>query len=81
VLDVSAATLTEVVVHTTRTGDPKRAAASDRVRALIDKAVLEAAPEVPSVVVTGDVLADLQSGFVSVERLHSRGPLAGGGHP
>ncbi len=69
-----------VRVSVTRTGDPKRSAAGDRIRALIEHAMDQAAPDAERLVLVGD-LDESHAAFVPLDRLRSPGPTAGGGHP
>jgi hypothetical protein len=76
-LDVGAGILR---VRATRSGDARRLATADRVRALVEQAVAQAAPDAERLEFEGE-LADVgghsPATFVSVERLRTPGPRAG----
>jgi hypothetical protein len=60
-----------LLVTLTRAGDPRRTATAERVRALVEQAVLESAPDAEGLELAGDVLDDSEHGFVSVDRLRA----------
>jgi hypothetical protein len=64
-----------------RTGDPRRVASADRVRALVEEAVDRAAPDAEGLEFVGDVeeVASQPQAFVSVEQLRSRIARPAGG--
>jgi hypothetical protein len=68
-------------VRATRSGDPRRIATADRVRALVEQAVAQAAPDAERLEFEGD-LGDVgghsPATFVSVERLRTPGPRSDG---
>ncbi len=78
-LDLLAADEAILRVGVTRTGDAKRGAGGDRVRALIEQAIERAAPDAEGLAIVGDLGEDAPPDFVPLERLRSRGPAADGG--
>jgi hypothetical protein len=70
-----------VRVALSRVGDAKRAAMGDRVRALIEQAIDEAAPEAAGLEISGGSGDDADATFIPIERLRIRGPVAGDGLP
>jgi hypothetical protein len=68
-------------VALTRVGDSKRAAMGARVRALIEQAIDEAAPDAEGLEISGGSGEGAVAAFIPIERLRIRGPVAGGGLP
>lgn len=69
-----------VRVGVTRTGDPQRAAAGGRLRALVEQAIERAAPDAEGLELVGDLgdLEERRAAFVPLDRLRTPGPVAGG---
>jgi hypothetical protein len=69
-----------VRVGVMRTGDPKRAAAGGRLRAIIEQAIERAAPDAEGLELVGELgdLDEKRAAFVPLDRLRTPGPAAGG---
>lgn len=68
-----------VRVTLARTGEPRRAADPERVRAWAEERLARAVPDAESVDLTGDFSSDDPAGLVPVERLRARPTFAGKG--